>query len=212
MILFSIVLVILGIIAAISGNSLNNDLEAVAKNLWNGGSGKPGTAWIAIGVLAIIAGVGLFAYALYADEKKAHQEALREINKNRQSNNLENSSSAPAQKPIESKINPVCPECGTANADGAQFCNNCGAKLKEKEKVFAPGECRECGAMNEINAKFCNACGTALPEIAPAFVLSKPAVKVEVLDGKVVCPCCDGVQLPTRKSCFRCGTEFDYGE
>jgi membrane protease subunit (stomatin/prohibitin family) len=50
----------------------------------------------------------------------------------------------------------TCPNCGTANAAGARFCNNCGTQLGGSVK------CPSCGTENPPTAKFCNKCGTKL--------------------------------------------------
>jgi class 3 adenylate cyclase/tetratricopeptide (TPR) repeat protein len=54
----------------------------------------------------------------------------------------------------------ICANCGSENAPGAKFCNECGATL-------AAG-CPSCGAINKPGARFCNECGTALAGGAPA--------------------------------------------
>jgi len=48
----------------------------------------------------------------------------------------------------------LCPSCGTANRDGAKFCDACGTAL--------PLSCPSCGTANRPGAKFCNECGAAL--------------------------------------------------
>src|SRR6516165_9471760 len=56
----------------------------------------------------------------------------------------------------------LCPSCGTANREGAKFCDACGTVL--------PVACPSCGTANRPGAKFCNECGTSLtgqPSIPP---------------------------------------------
>ena len=53
-----------------------------------------------------------------------------------------------------------CPNCQTANPDGAKFCNNCGTRL--------PAPCPKCGHPNPDGARFCNECGHHLAESQPA--------------------------------------------
>jgi membrane protease subunit (stomatin/prohibitin family) len=48
----------------------------------------------------------------------------------------------------------ACPKCGTANAEGAKFCSNCGTGL-------GPKLCSNCSAELASDAKFCPQCGTA---------------------------------------------------
>ncbi len=48
----------------------------------------------------------------------------------------------------------ICASCGSDNAIGARFCNECGSPMQ--------AGCPACGAVNKPGAKFCNECGTAL--------------------------------------------------
>src|SRR5215470_5548753 len=48
----------------------------------------------------------------------------------------------------------LCTSCGTANRDGAKFCDACGTPL--------PLLCPSCGTANRPGAKFCNECGAPL--------------------------------------------------
>jgi membrane protease subunit (stomatin/prohibitin family) len=48
----------------------------------------------------------------------------------------------------------ACPQCGTANPEGAKFCVNCGTAL-------GPKTCANCNAELAPGAKFCPQCGTA---------------------------------------------------
>jgi class 3 adenylate cyclase/tetratricopeptide (TPR) repeat protein len=54
-----------------------------------------------------------------------------------------------------------CPSCGHANREGASFCAECGASVRE------PVKCPACGTTNSAEAKFCDACGQALTDQAP---------------------------------------------
>src|SRR4051794_13418217 len=48
----------------------------------------------------------------------------------------------------------ICANCGTENAVGAKFCNECAARL-----ALA---CPSCGATNPPTAKFCSECASSL--------------------------------------------------
>src|SRR5688500_11941370 len=48
----------------------------------------------------------------------------------------------------------ICPDCGTENAAGSRFCDECGATLS--------AACPNCGEPHRPGAKFCANCGTAL--------------------------------------------------
>jgi membrane protease subunit (stomatin/prohibitin family) len=51
----------------------------------------------------------------------------------------------------------TCPKCGAANSPGAQFCNECGAKMAAAGTTVA---CVKCGAQLQAGTKFCNECGS----------------------------------------------------
>ncbi len=50
----------------------------------------------------------------------------------------------------------ACPSCGKANAAGAKFCSDCGAKME-----IAKVPCVKCGAQLREGAKFCSECGSS---------------------------------------------------
>jgi membrane protease subunit (stomatin/prohibitin family) len=76
----------------------------------------------------------------------------------------------------------ACPKCGSANAQGVKFCNECGAKMD----VASEGvPCVKCGTSLQAGTKFCNECGA----------------KQE----KQVCPNCQAELNPGAKFCNECG-------
>ena len=54
----------------------------------------------------------------------------------------------------------ICSNCGTENAAGAKFCEECAAPLASA--------CPNCGASNRAGAKFCSNCATPLTAGGPA--------------------------------------------
>jgi class 3 adenylate cyclase/tetratricopeptide (TPR) repeat protein len=68
-----------------------------------------------------------------------------------------------------------CANCGTANDEGAKFCNECGSPLQ--------AGCPNCGAANKPGAKFCNECGASLGA-TPAR--AAPAVSTPVAERRLV--------------------------
>lgn len=60
-------------------------------------------------------------------------------------------------------VRAVCPGCGMPVAEGAKFCNQCGARLEvpaieaEKKNI-----CSNCGAETESGARFCCCCGAKI--------------------------------------------------
>ena len=49
----------------------------------------------------------------------------------------------------------TCPVCGTQNTDRAEFCKQCGSKIRRNE-------CPRCKVEVEPDAKFCSECGMRL--------------------------------------------------
>ena len=54
----------------------------------------------------------------------------------------------------------TCPECGSFNPEGVNFCQECGTKLGAPAKVF----CGQCGMENPPGTKFCGGCGARIGE------------------------------------------------
>ena len=50
----------------------------------------------------------------------------------------------------------TCPKCGHENPQGTRFCQECGAKLGEKNL------CPSCGQENPLGTRFCGGCGSRL--------------------------------------------------
>ena len=73
----------------------------------------------------------------------------------------------------------TCASCGTANAEGAKFCANCGTSLAPPTV-----KCPSCSADNPVGAKFCSSCGTSL---APAACAS---CGTELAAGAKFCASC----------------------
>jgi membrane protease subunit (stomatin/prohibitin family) len=78
----------------------------------------------------------------------------------------------------------TCPSCGKANAFGAKFCADCGAKM-EVAKV----PCVKCGAELREGAKFCSECGSS--------------------QEKQKCANCQAELAPGAKFCPECGTKTE---
>ena len=81
----------------------------------------------------------------------------------------------------------TCPDCGTENPEGTKFCQECGAKLGQKNT------CPSCGTANPMGVKFCQECGTKLQsEAVPA-----------------ACPACGQENAPGTKFCGGCGARLE---
>src|SRR5512132_2232651 len=59
-----------------------------------------------------------------------------------------------------------CAACGTANQEGARFCQECGKPLAAK--------CPRCSEPVPARAKFCMGCGQALASMPAAGVVGPP--------------------------------------
>ena len=83
MIIFSVGIIILGIISAFFGYTQNNDAEAVLMHIYNNGrfdgSGKPGTVWIILGVIAIVIGVIMFFATYISGERQEARQREAEM-------------------------------------------------------------------------------------------------------------------------------------
>lgn len=81
----------------------------------------------------------------------------------------------------------TCPNCQTANPEGAKFCSSCGTSL-------APPvvECASCHAENPAGAKFCSSCGQPLASADPRC----PSCQAEVAADARFCPSCGGAITP----------------
>src|SRR6266542_4842870 len=67
-----------------------------------------------------------------------------------------------------------CANCGTENASGRRFCDECGAVLE------AP--CPNCGQPNRPGAKFCGDCGSALGDASTQLGADTVAVHMPAGD------------------------------
>jgi cell division protein FtsB len=89
---------------------------------------------------------------------------------------------APAPKAAQADAAPskrvdawVCPECGTPNAIGLRYCNECGAQIGT--------ECTKCDELVEMAAKFCAACGVNQEEARYEAALERQEeVRAEIAD------------------------------
>ena len=59
LLIIGVILALAGIISTIFGIVQNGDVEAQAEALLTGGSANPGTIWIILGAIALIAGIVL---------------------------------------------------------------------------------------------------------------------------------------------------------
>ncbi len=143
--------------------------------------------------------IGAYYYARYLDGEevaeevleacaaaKAHHdaadEAQAEIDRIKAENEAAKAAAAAAQA---APAGDACPGCGTVNAPGTKFCQNCGTKLATP----APAGliCPECGGENPAGTKFCGSCGAKLELPAPRLC---PGCSEEVPAGMKFCSNC----------------------
>ena len=89
-------------------------------------------------------------FGALSDELKAVQQEIRAAEASLQA------TSAPPQNAGAQGV--PCPNCGTQNAPGVNFCQGCGTKLA-RDGVACP----QCGLQSQEGTKFCMQCGTKLP-------------------------------------------------
>ena len=65
-----IILLIVGVILAIIGNSMNNDLATKLTSVLSGGSSNPGTPLIVIGIILIVIGIVLLVMHFISKKKE----------------------------------------------------------------------------------------------------------------------------------------------
>ena len=61
----------------------------------------------------------------------------------------------------EDEARRTCVKCSMVSAEGARFCEECGAKIGDLPREF----CKECCTLNHQGLKFCGECGTKLDEL-----------------------------------------------
>jgi hypothetical protein len=59
----------------------------------------------------------------------------------------------------------LCPNCGTANAEGSRFCMGCGHELPAPLLSL---QCANCGTANAVGSQFCMSCGHELSNSLPS--------------------------------------------
>ena len=64
------------------------------------------------------------------------------------------------QKRMEEELleNRTCPNCSCLNPEGVKFCQECGEKLGDSEKL----KCPSCGTVYTAGTRFCGECGSGL--------------------------------------------------
>lgn len=89
----------------------------------------------------------------------------------------------------------VCPKCKSTISPNVNFCDVCGAKVKD--------ECPHCHAAIAIGKKFCPNCGQQIEVAQP--VTEQPAAVQSVKQ----CPNCHSEVKEGQKFCMKCGTPVE---
>ena len=81
----------------------------------------------------------------------------------------------------------TCNSCGAELAEGARFCDGCGAAIPPaEESVAESGLCPNCGTQNAPGSRFCDSCGAdlgggaALPNRVVPMLHPKPGIQSPV--------------------------------
>lgn len=133
MIIIGFILIVLGSIAAIYGNNLNNDIERQLESIFSNGQTNSGDLAVYIGIAFVIIGILI---------------VLLDISRGRRGGDLAAADSA----------HKWCPVCGARIAMEAEFCCKCGSKQLQHKKNI----CRQCGLQLEEDAVFCSKCGATV--------------------------------------------------
>ena len=151
MIIIGAILAGLGSIFFIIGIVRNNTYEIVWEYFWETGRTDPGTVWIILGIIMVLAGAGLLVFGI-----------------------LKKKGAAGAKPRVTPVTGPTCPRCGTPLKPGSKFCGACGYTLSGPPTV-KPTEraCPFCESIVSPTATFCPVCGnniadSAAPTSAPA--------------------------------------------
>lgn len=63
----------------------------------------------------------------------------------------------------------ICPKCGMQVLSSSNYCNFCGARLRQPRLLKI---CSKCGSRMEATAKFCPECGQKQPRIRPELAVT----------------------------------------
>lgn len=178
MIVIFLVLVILGLLAAVAyplikGSSTEEDEEVPRDPYLQELIFKKEAAYSALKELEFDYGTGKLSeedYQELRDQYKAKAVSiLKEIDEAEAGDSIESqieqaveelrvSTRAPKRK-VGIAAETVCARCGVINDMGDKFCSGCGEHLAEQPKRNV---CRKCGLDYQKGDKFCSGCGEAL--------------------------------------------------
>jgi hypothetical protein len=178
MIVIFLVLVILGLLAAIAyplvrGSSSEEEEEIPQDPYLEELLSKKEAAYSALKELEFDYGTGKLSeedFTELRDQYKAKAVAiLREIDEAEEGDSIDSqiehaveelrvSTKSPKRK-VGVAAETVCAQCGVINDVGDKFCSDCGASLAEQPKRNV---CRNCGLDYQEGDKFCSGCGEAL--------------------------------------------------
>lgn len=164
------------LIAAIIGNMMLSKLGKTINTFLYGAEANVGLTFMNIGYkCAIAASVLVVLQTLYNK-----QEVFRKV--------------SVEKRGIIEKIK--CASCGSENVKTAEFCINCGKKLKYDILEEQMIKCESCGNENEQGAEFCSSCGRKL-----IGEISRAQHKT--------CSKCGQKNLKSAEYCINCGTRLN---
>lgn len=177
-----IVFIILGIISAVVGNSMNNNMDMQFESFFENGQVDPGDIFLYLGLGLILLGIILVIAGIARNAQKSSMPPLAmygassgsqtfkccrcgytgfysktcPVCKSKQTMLPYNGHNAEKSAQLKGTSEKKCPNCGATVSEESKFCNKCGSSLSEKLK------CEKCGTENNTGDAFCANCGNKL--------------------------------------------------
>lgn len=146
MITLGIISLIAGVFLYMTGNSMNNDVEAQLESFFSDGVTNPGSGYETFGIVLIVLGILFIIIGIYL-KKKDEETALPKNYENQQTHITNNSTNHKWR----------CSGCG--NMISTEFCPHCGKNQNIQEHTVAGHLCPHCGKEISAESKFCMHCG-----------------------------------------------------